>query len=166
MSNYFHYFDQFKDVEIDLSPYLKTISTQSDFTYSFTNIQPVKTTLKNMFEKVELVSKFKSDILKFKVYTVNDMDRLDSISYKFYETVDYWWLICIFNDIRNVYLDFPETEDQLLAHAKMLYQTEGKYPLDTYYNLLFDRNEKKRTFLILKPDYINDVITAFRNEIA
>jgi len=46
-----------------------------------------------------------SDILDstdYKVYTPTDLDNLMSISYKFYDTTDDWWVICLFNQIQDV----------------------------------------------------------------
>ena len=36
-------------------------------------------------------------------YTVLNGDHWTLISYKFYDTIDLWWLICKFNEINNPY---------------------------------------------------------------
>ena len=37
----------------------------------------------------------------FKTYEVKDGDSWTGISYKIYNTIDLWWLICKFNDVKN-----------------------------------------------------------------
>lgn len=165
MSSTFSYFDQFSDITVNLNPYLTNISQRSNIDYTFSNIQPIQTTLKNMFNRIELINNFKKNILFFDSYLINDGERPENLSYKIYGDVNYWWLFCIFNNIRNIWLDWPMTEEQLNDLANKLYNEDNKYTRTTYYNLLHERNELKRQILILKPFYINDVITSFRNMI-
>lgn len=162
MSIQFHYFDQFKDMEVSLTPYLDHILKTSNFNYTISNIQNVNVPVKNLFEKVELVNRYKSDILNFESYTIKDSDSPESISYRFYNSLDYWWVFFIFNNIKNFYNDWPWTDEQIQDMATRLYENENKYPLETYYNILFERNENKRQILILKAEYINDVVVEYR----
>lgn len=165
----FSYFDQYTDVVVDMTPYIASINSTLDeslkYKYSFTNIQPIKTTLKNLFDKVDLVGNFKSDISFFNSYVVQDGESPQKVSNDFYGTMDNWWIIALFNDMKNMVTDWPMKEDQIQKTADILYQKEGKYSREMYYQLLFDRNETRRNILVLKSIYINDVISAFRNEI-
>ena len=164
MSTY-SYFDQFKDTNVDLTPYLNNIKTNSGFDYTLTNLQSVKTTLKNLFERVDVVSDFKKNILYFDSYQIQDGERPEEVSFKVYNTTDNWWILCLFNNIKNIFLDWVWTEEQLQAMAQMLFDKENKYTLQTYYELLHARNESNRFILILKPFYLNDFTSAFRNAV-
>jgi len=165
MSTNYHYFDQFPDTEIDLTPYLKHVKSESGFDYSLTNLQSVKTTLKNLFQRTDVAKNFKKNILYFESYQIQDGERPEDVSYKFYKTVDNWWILCLFNDIKNIWLDWVWTDDQVQAMADKMFATEGKYKRDVYYNLLIERNESNRHLLVLNPFYLNDFITAFRNAV-
>lgn len=161
----FSYFDQFTDMEINLAPYINDIKSNSGFEYTFSNIQPVKVTLKNLFNRTEVIDNIKKNISYFEPYVIKNGERPDSISYEFYDTVENWWIICVFNNIKNMYNDWPMTDEQLNSMTESLFNSENKYSKSTYYNLLFERNELNRNILILKPLYINDVVSAFRSKV-
>jgi hypothetical protein len=160
----FSYFDQFPDVTIYLTPYFSAINTDQPYTYSFTNVQPVQTTLKNLFDQVDLVNNF-TDISFFTSYSIADGERPENVSNNFYNTQNNWWILAIFNNMKNIINDWIMSEPQLQTLSDIYYSKEGKYSRATYYNLLFERNEIHRNILVLKPIYVNDVISAFRNEI-
>ena len=159
------YFDQFSDIEVDLTPYLQNINSKSDVDYSFTNLQSVKTTLKNLFERVELISDFKKNILYFDSYQIQDGERPEDVSFKKYNTTDNWWILCIFNDIKNLWMDWPMTNEQLQSMANKLSTTKNLYSEKAYHDLLSERNENLRNILVVKSFYLNDFTTAFRNAV-
>lgn len=162
MSTTFDYFDQFPLIELDYNPYLESVKSMTGVDYKFTNIQPIKTTSANIFEKIELIIDFKKDILNFDPYTISENERIENVSYNKYSSVDYWWVIAIFNNIKNICTDWPLSNEQLIIIAEELYNTEAKYSKATYYDLLFERNEKKRNILLPKPLTINPITAKFR----
>lgn len=168
--NYFDFFDQFQEIQVDLTPYLDEFSTEED-KLVFSNLQPVKTNLKNLFEHINVVTSYKENILLFEQYEVQDGDRIENVAYKLYKNVNYWWVIALFNNIRNPWTDWVKTDDQLHELAEKLAYTHQVYPKKTYYKLLFDKNEALRNITVLKRGHINDLvwqmrklITAKRNE--
>lgn len=52
-------------------------------------------------------------------YTVTANDTWTLISYKFYGTIEYWWLICKFNGVTNP-SDFPVEGEVLKIPADIL----------------------------------------------
>ena len=44
----------------------------------------------------------------FTIYQVKANDTWTGISYKVYETIDLWWLICKFNDVKNPFDELVE----------------------------------------------------------
>jgi hypothetical protein len=161
----YSYFDQFGDVQIDLTPYFDAINANSKYEYSFTNVQPVLTTLKNIFEQVDLLMSFKSNVSFFTKYQLKDKDTPESVALATYSTMDYWWIIAIFNDMKNMVNDWVMTEEQLQLLTDKLFAKEGKYRRQVYYGLLHERNEANRNILILKPVYVNQVVSTFRQAI-
>jgi len=44
-------------------------------------------------------------------YMIQEGDAWPTISYKFYETTELWWLICRFNDIKDPFKEFEVRKD-------------------------------------------------------
>jgi hypothetical protein len=160
----FSYFDQYKDVTIDLTPYITYMRSCGDPTYTLTNIQSVTPKLKNIFDKIELISSFENDILNFTFYNITEGERPENVAYNVYGDVEKFWLVLIFNRITNVFKQWPLTQTQLYDVANRLSTTEAKYTLNTYYQLLFEKNEQLRRIRLIKPTFVGQVITKFRNE--
>ena len=165
LSTDYSYFDQFDDMVVDLTPYFDSINAKSTYQYSFTTIQPVLTKLKNIFHEVDLIDEMASNIALFKQYQLLDKDTPESVSLNTYGTLDYWWLIAIFNGMTNMMNDWIMSEDQMQAFTDKLYANEGKYSRSVYYNLLHERNEANRHILLPKPENVADIIAAFRNAV-
>jgi hypothetical protein len=160
----FTYFDQFKDYTANLSKYFNDINNGSSYKYTFTNKQTANTILKDIFDKIEISPEFKKNLLQFERYVIGDGESIETVAYEYYGNVNHWWLICIFNDIKNTFTDWPLSDKELNALVDYYYENEGKYSKSTYYKLLFERNENKRSILVLKSFYFNDVVSAFRTE--
>jgi hypothetical protein len=160
----FTYFDQYLDVTVDLSPYIALVNSTNNFNYSFTNLQPIKVPLKNIFDKISIVNTFNKDILNFKFWIIEEDERPENTAYQYYEDKELWWAVLVFNNIKNVFEDWPVNEKILSAQADQLFASDGKYSRSTYYDLLHERNEKKRLIKLIKPEIINEVIASFRSE--
>jgi hypothetical protein len=163
MATNFNYFDQFPPMEINLNSYLDAVKSGTGYDYKFTNIQPVRVTLSNIFEKIDLIVDFKKDILNFEPYVISETERIENVSYEYYGTSDHWWVVAIFNNIKNMFTDWPMSEAQLATFADTLYDNgNGLYTKNTYYELLFERNETKRNILLPKPLTISTITARFR----
>lgn len=55
----------------------------------------------NIFKKIFASTESISDIKYYDEYIIQQTDRWDSIAYKFYETVELWWLIAAYNGIKD-----------------------------------------------------------------
>jgi len=163
-STHFSYFDQLKEMEIDLSKFLKNFSDDK-YELKFSNLQPVKVKIKNLFEQHRILERYKRDGASFFKYNIGTDERIENISQKFYKTIDYWWIIAIFNDIRNPFFDMPMTEEQVVDFAGILEEREGKYPKNVYYKLVAEANELRREIYIPKETIIADVVWQFREAI-
>ena len=157
----FNYFDQFKDMEIDLTEYLIKAS-EPEYQLKFSNLQPVVVSVKNLFEQFQVIDTYKRDAATFTKYGVQDNERIENVSEKFYATPDFWWILCIFNDIRNPFYDLPLSENQIIQLAKRLGDEERKYPEKVYYKLIFNKNEDRREINIPKAALMGSVIWDFR----
>ena len=160
----FHYFDQFLDVEVDLKPY-QNYMLKFDKKFQFSNWQPLKTKLKNLFYQHQIINNYARNKTFFIRYQVKDYETMEYVAYKFYEDVEFWWVIAVFNNIKNPFNDWILTNEQLQMIALWLTEKEGKYPYEVYYKLLFERNEEKRNIIILRPEELNNLVWEFIQKI-
>lgn len=165
------YFDQFIDTTVDLTEYLQRFlvlnpGLVNETKFDFSNMQPILTTVKNLFEQIQVVNTFKQNVSFFYTYSVEPGMRLETVSEKFYGVRDFWWVIAIFNNIKNPLLDWPLTEAQLVRLADKLSQTENLYSKQVYYRLLEETNEKKRNVVVPKKATVPDIIWEYRSTFA
>lgn len=160
----FNYFDQFPDTTVDLTGYIKRFSYETP--YDFSNIQPVVTTLKNLFALTDVMEAFKRDVATFERYNILDGERIENVSYKRYGTVDWWWIIALFNDITNIFVQWPMTEGQIVELVGRLVISENKYSKEAYYSLVFDKNEERRSITLPLERYIPEIVWAYQNRLA
>lgn len=165
ISNSFSYLDQFQDVEINLAPYIESVNKFSTEPYTLTNKQPLKTSMKNIFTKTNIILEFKNKYSTFEPFILVQYDTIETIAYKYYNNIDYWWIIALFNNIKNIYTDWLLMDEQVSDIADLLFQQENKYTRDVYFNLVSELNETRRKIIVLRPAYVNNLIFAFRNEV-
>jgi hypothetical protein len=101
---------------------------------SFANLFNVVNKGENSYFNICSTINFKNvkfiDPSLYSTYTVLETDCWTGISYKFYETVELWWLICKFNDIKN-----PFTELNTGRVLKIPGETIKNYVLDMINNI-------------------------------
>lgn len=67
--------------------------------------------VKNFFRKVKLRDDAYKYTTIFKTYSIKDNETPEDVSFKFYNDINYYWIILLINDIQNVSRDWhmPET---------------------------------------------------------
>lgn len=160
----FSYFDQYQDIELDLTSLLTSLSSDN-FTYSLTNMQPAKSTVKNLFTKYNFINDYKSNINVINIYTIQENEKPEDVSFKLYDTVEFWWILFVFNNIKNPMLEWPLNQSQLNDLVELTYQNNKKYTRDFYYEYFFEENEKKRKIITPKTFSLPDIIWAYREKI-
>lgn len=161
----FSYFDQYFDIEIDLTDYLIKLSDAGGENYALNNLQPVKVSIKNLFTHYNIIFDYKRNVNLILRYDVLDNESMELVSYKTYGTVEYWWIVALFNDIKNPFKDWPLSVDNVKQVASNLFQNEGKYSMDTYLTYINDMNDDKKQIILPKPDTLKDIIWKYRQSI-
>jgi hypothetical protein len=75
----------------------------------------------DVLKRVVVDQKTKENLVIFDEYDVQDGDTPELVSFKFYETTQYHWVVLLVNDILDPRYDWPLTDEQLYTY------TENKY---------------------------------------
>ena len=160
----FNYIDQLSNTVVDLTEYLESFS-DDNYSLKLSNRQPVKATVRNIFERLTLVQQFKEKGGSFRTYQILENELPEDVAIKFYGSEDFWWIVTLWNEIENPLTQWPMTEEQLNYLADVFYAKENKYTRKTYYDLFFDKNESLREIEVLNSTQVQKLISIIRNSI-
>lgn len=73
-----------------------------------------------------VIDTYRNDPYMSMSYTIQQGDRMDTISYKLYDTVDYWWTIPFFNGMHDMNISWPMSDATLNQYIR------DKYPLNLF----------------------------------
>lgn len=142
------------------------------------------------FTKRVKINKFlSSSTFLYDKYFIQEGERVEDISFKFYNTTQLHWVILLVNEIIDPMDDWCLSDSQLTMISKKkyanLYDTHhyvndagfvvdtppigydpvaGPYPVSNI-QCEIDLNEAKRTIKILKPELVNTFVQEFRKAI-
>lgn len=80
--------------------------------------------IKNFFRKVKLRDDTFRYTTNFKKYTIKDGETPQDIAHRFYDNINYYWIILLINDIQNV------NEDWAMSSLVFEDYISKKYPTD------------------------------------
>jgi hypothetical protein len=94
--------------------------------YKFGDL-PFRTYVQDMSVYVDLIDQIDDSVSFYEYYNILDGDRPDTLSYKIYGTVDYYWTFYLLNpQLRQS--GWPLGNQQLETYAQNLYKGGGFYP--------------------------------------
>lgn len=106
---------------IDLAK--QRLSTSSRLnTYNIFRITETNQYFLNIFRSFSIVDDVKEDNRYFELYTALEDEWWDNISFKYYGTSFYWYLICELNDIVNPYEELVVGQSIKVLKQKYLYE--------------------------------------------
>lgn len=160
----YNYLQHLTNTKINLTAYLDEFS-DDNYDLSLNNQQPVITTLPNLFQHMYLVRNFKDKGASFSMYNVQDGELPEDVALKFYGNVSSWWVIFLFNDIKNPFTEWPLSQEQILYLRDVLVAKENLWSSEGYYRLLADKNEERSRIEILKPEQVPTLVKQFSKAI-
>lgn len=86
--------------------------------------------VKNIFRRVKVKASALRNITYFEKYSIPGDEKPYQVSYQFYKTPDYEWVILLLNDITNVYKQWPLSQREFELMMKEKY---GTGDLDTHH---------------------------------
>ena len=75
----------------------------------------------DIFRRVKVRNKIKNNLTLLDVYDVGDGERPEHVAYKLYGDSNYFWVICMINNIENPYYDWPLSNLQFENYLKDKY---------------------------------------------
>ena len=79
----------------------------------------------DILRRVKVRDGIKNEVSTFDKYQVIAGETPEIISYKLYETVDYYWTILLMNNIRDRFYDWPLSEQQFEDYVAEKYTNPG-----------------------------------------
>ena len=77
--------------------------------------------VKDIFRRMKVRDNIKDNMALYASYNVQDGDTPEIISYKHFGSTDYFWIICLMNDITDRFYDWPMTDSAFEAYVKDKY---------------------------------------------
>ena len=75
----------------------------------------------DIFRRLKVRDGIKDNLALYASYDVTLGDTPESISYKHFGSTDYFWVICLMNDITDRFYDWPMTDSAFEAYVKDKY---------------------------------------------
>jgi len=83
------------------------------------------TLVTDIFRRLKVRDNIKDNAALFARYDVQNGDTPESVSYKHFGSTDYFWVICLMNDITDRFYDWPLTDQAFEAYVKDKYDNPG-----------------------------------------
>ena len=75
----------------------------------------------DIFRRMKVRDGIKDNLALFATYDVTPGDTPESISYKHFGSTDYFWVICLMNDITDRFYDWPLSDQAFEEYVKEKY---------------------------------------------
>ena len=81
-------------------------------------------------------------------YTVRDGERPEHIAHRLYDDINLYWVVMLFNEIHDIWNDWPVSETCFIDYIKRKYPNESYNNVKLYYSTLTNT-------IIDKPDVVD-----------
>ena len=75
----------------------------------------------DIFRRIKTKEKIKNNLTLLDVYDVEDGEKPEHVAYKIYGETDLFWVVCMINNIENIYYDWPLSNLQFESYMKDKY---------------------------------------------
>ena len=75
----------------------------------------------NFLRRVKVREGIKNQASLFSTYRIPSGDTPEMVSFRFYDPVDYYWVVLLMNNIKDRFYDWPKTEHQFLTYVNDKY---------------------------------------------
>ena len=81
----------------------------------------VEKVIPDIFRRIKIRDKVKDTYALLDKYDVDAGEKPEDVAYKVYGSTDYWWVVCIMNNIVNRYHDWPKSFQQFEEYVNDKY---------------------------------------------
>lgn len=149
-------------------------------TYDISNSESIF--VRDIIRGIRIDPELKTNPFNFTVYQAKDNETPEIISYMFYQSTFYHWVIMLFNDKFDPYNDFPKSDDIIRKMTINKYgtlnglhhyeNTDGDWvdeftieaervPI-TNYEFMIQQNEEKRNVKILRTELLSEFVQLYQ----
>lgn len=130
----------------------------------------------DIIRNIQVPDSILNDPNLFIIYRLADNESPEMVSFKFYKTTTYHWLICLLNKRFDVLDDFPKSEYIIKKNAEIKYKdingihhyegengsivdefTVPRIPVTNYEHEMM-KNEQLRLIKVLRPEFISEFV--------
>lgn len=79
----------------------------------------------DLLRRVKIRSAIKDNLSLYSLYSVRNGDTPESLAYKFYGSVEYYYVILLLNNITDRYFEWPLDDQAFEAYVKQKYTNPG-----------------------------------------
>ena len=79
----------------------------------------------DIFRRMKVRDSIKDNAALFATYNVVPGDTPEMIAYKHFGSTDYFWIICLMNDVVDRFYDWPLTDQAFEEYVKQKYENPG-----------------------------------------
>lgn len=157
----------------------------SKFPTLLTQVGDVQQTVEDFFIRVSAGSTYTTVSALLTDYTVLDGERPEDVAYKFYNSMDYFWVILLINSIVDPRNEWPMLDQDILTFTTIKYglpyaihhweTVDGQFEISPYQSLVgqgtivsvtnYDYelrvNEAKRSIKVLDAQYLTEFVSDF-----
>ncbi len=95
------------------------------YNYTDNYLTPSLYTTKNLWRRNDIKDDYLSGLILMDDYIIRSGDTPESLSFDFYQRIDYGWTIMIANDITNYHEQWPRTATALNEYVYAKYENPG-----------------------------------------
>jgi hypothetical protein len=141
----------------------------------------------NLTRRVAIDERFKTDPSVYYEYNIQETDTPENLADRFYDDPSYCWVILQFNDIINIYEQWPRSQYELESYINAKY--DNPYAVHHYEAIstgqvvsvelhpAYDRvpvtnyeyevalNEEKRPIKLVLPEIVPNIVLAHKEQI-
>ena len=115
-------------------------------------------TVRNIMKRTKIKQSVKQDLAAYYPYFVKEGERPDIVSYNYYGTVDYAYLILLFNDIIDPHFDWPLSSRDFESYIISKYGSITSALAETKFHYQIIRAEVPKTSTQDRVDEVKYII--------
>lgn len=137
----------------------------------------------NITARTKIINSFRDNVNVYYEHTISDNETPEVVADKFYDDVELVWVILLFNDIHNIYTQWPIDQQSLEEYIDEKY--ENPYGIHHYVSAAtgnivgedhvsydrvpvtnseyeIDENDSKRKIKLILPELVSQVVSQHR----